>query len=80
VESVDVLRGLVMVVMALDHTREFFSSYGGNPTDPATASGFMFFTRWIRHLAPTFVFLAGSTVSFVPPPCLKTLWRFLCPT
>jgi uncharacterized membrane protein len=63
VESVDVLRGLVMFIMALDHTREFFSSYGGNPTDPATASGFMFFTRWITHLcAPTFVFLAGTSI------------------
>jgi len=52
-----------MVIMALDHTREFFSSYGGNPTDPATASGFMFFTRWITHLcAPTFVFLAGTSI------------------
>jgi uncharacterized membrane protein len=63
VESVDVLRGLVVVIMALDHTREFFSSFGGNPTDPATASGFMFFTRWITHLcAPTFVFLAGTSI------------------
>ena len=52
-----------MVIMALDHTREFFSSYSGNPTDPATASGLMFFTRWITHLcAPTFVFLAGTSI------------------
>jgi uncharacterized membrane protein len=52
-----------MVIMALDHTREFFSIFGGNPTDPATASGFMFFTRWITHLcAPTFVFLAGTSI------------------
>jgi uncharacterized membrane protein len=63
VESVDVLRGLVMVIMALDHTREFFSNYGGNPTDAATASGIIFFTRWITHLcAPTFVFLAGTSI------------------
>jgi uncharacterized membrane protein len=52
-----------MVVMALDHTREFFFNYGGNPTDAATASGIMFFTRWITHLcAPTFVFLAGTSI------------------
>ena len=52
-----------MVIMALDHTRDFFSSYGGNPTDAAHASGFIFFTRWITHLcAPTFVFLAGTSI------------------
>jgi uncharacterized membrane protein len=63
VESVDVLRGLVMVIMALDHTREFFSNYGGNPLDAARASGIIFFTRWITHLcAPTFVFLAGTSI------------------
>ncbi|MDP9098979.1 MAG: heparan-alpha-glucosaminide N-acetyltransferase domain-containing protein, partial [Verrucomicrobiota bacterium] len=63
VESVDVLRGLVMVIMALDHTREFFSNYGANPLDAERASGIMFFTRWITHLcAPTFVFLAGTSI------------------
>jgi uncharacterized membrane protein len=63
VESVDLLRGLVMVIMALDHTREFFSNYGGSPLDAAHASGIMYFTRWITHLcAPTFVFLAGTSI------------------
>lgn len=52
-----------MVIMALDHTREFFSNYSGNPTDAATAPGIIFFTRWITHLcAPTFVFLAGTSI------------------
>ncbi|CAN5579349.1 DUF1624 domain-containing protein [soil metagenome] len=49
--------------MALDHVRDFFSDYLGNPTDAATAPGAIFFTRWITHLcAPTFVFLAGTSI------------------
>lgn len=63
VESVDVLRGLIMVIMAIDHVRDYFSNYIGNPTGPATTWPLMYFTRWITHLcAPTFVFLAGASI------------------
>ena len=58
-ESIDILRGIVMILMAIDHTRDFFG-HPGNPTDPATTTAGLFFTRWITHLcAPTFFLLTG---------------------
>jgi len=60
VESIDVLRGIVMIIMALDHVRDFFGA-PGNPANPATASAALFFTRWVTHLcAPTFFALTGT--------------------
>lgn len=62
-QSIDIVRGVVMVIMALDHVREFFSYTAYRATDVTQASGLLFFTRWITHLcAPTFVFLSGISI------------------
>lgn len=62
IRSVDILRGIVMILMALDHTRDYFSNFYGNPTDLSVATTGMFFTRWITHFcAPIFIFLAGTS-------------------
>lgn len=60
--SVDALRGLVMIVMALDHTREFFhaGAMTFQPDDLTRTTAVLFFTRWITHIcAPVFMFTAG---------------------
>lgn len=62
VASIDALRGLVMIVMALDHTREYFHSAAilFNPEDLARTTPALFFTRWVTHFcAPVFMLTAG---------------------
>ncbi|HTA65229.1 MAG TPA: heparan-alpha-glucosaminide N-acetyltransferase domain-containing protein, partial [Xanthomonadaceae bacterium] len=61
IESIDVVRGVIMVVMALDHTRDFFGVPGQNPTELTSASAVLFLTRWITHFcAPVFFLLTGT--------------------
>jgi uncharacterized membrane protein len=61
IESIDVVRGVIMIIMALDHVRDFFGNSGLNPTDPATTTIPLFFTRWITHFcAPVFFLLTGT--------------------
>jgi uncharacterized membrane protein len=60
IPSLDIVRGLVMVIMALDHTRDFFTNLRFEPENYS-----LFFTRWITHFcAPLFFFLAGTGAFF----------------
>jgi uncharacterized membrane protein len=62
IDSVDLVRGLVMVIMALDHVRDFLAeTFRTDPVDIKHTFPLLFFTRWITHFcAPTFTFLAGT--------------------
>ena len=61
VNSVDILRGCIMIIMALDHTRDFLH-FNIDPTNLQTTTAILFFTRWITHFcAPVFVFLSGTS-------------------
>lgn len=58
--AIDQLRGLVIVIMGLDHVRDFFSPFSFQPEDLSQTSPELFFTRWITHFcAPVFIFLTG---------------------
>ena len=65
IESIDIIRGLAMVIMALDHVRDYFhiSANTDDPLNLATTSPALYFTRWITHFcAPIFVFLSGTSI------------------
>lgn len=62
VQSIDILRGIIIVIMALDHVRDFVAITPFAPEDVTQTTPVWFFTRWITHFcAPTFVFLAGMS-------------------
>ncbi|MGI8508754.1 MAG: DUF1624 domain-containing protein [Gemmatimonadaceae bacterium] len=61
IESVDIVRGIIMILMAIDHTRDYFGASSLSPTDLAHTTVPLFFTRWITHFcAPVFFLLTGT--------------------
>lgn len=81
IESIDILRGVVMVIMALDHVRDYFhyGAFSGDPTSLETTTPFLFFTRFITHYcAPVFIFLAGtSAFLYGQKKTKKQIFKFL---
>jgi len=64
IEAVDLLRGLIMILMALDHTRDYFGDLAANPTNLETTTIPLFLTRWVTHIcAPVFFLLTGTGAS-----------------
>src|ERR1700733_3440898 len=62
IESLDLLRGIIMIVMALDHSHDLFGDFASNPVNLATTTVGLFFTRWVTHFcAPVFFLLTGTS-------------------
>ena len=82
ITSIDRVRGIVMIIMALDHVRDkmHINSVAQSPTNLETTTPLLFFTRWITYLcAPTFVFLAGTSayISFQKTNSISVSQTFL---
>lgn len=82
IQSIDIVRGLAMILMALDHTRDFIhiTSVTDSPTNLQTTTPLLFFTRWITHFcAPSFVFLSGASayLSFIKQNDISKSRKFL---
>ena len=81
ISSIDMMRGIAMVIMTLDHVRDFFHNTAlvFDPTDFTKTNPALFFTRWITHFcAPTFVLLSGTSIYIsLQRKTKKELSRFL---
>lgn len=72
IQSIDILRGLVIVLMALDHVRDYFMGMHIDPTNLAQTTPLLFVTRWVTHFcAPVFVLLAGVSAYLSSKRCTK---------
>lgn len=80
ITSIDFLRGLIMVVMAIDHSRDFlhFDAWTHSPTDFKYTTSILFLTRWVTHYcAPNFIFLAGLSAYLYGQKAGRNLTKFL---